>query len=53
MRTLHLVPALLGLAWLMGSPVSGVSEVTRTRACVQLLLASEGSAVSYVNVVEK
>ena len=33
MRTVHLVPALLGLAWLVGSPVSGVSEVTRTRAC--------------------
>ena len=52
MRTLHLVPALLGLAWLMGSPVSGVSEVTRTRACTAFI-ASEGSAVSYVNVVEK
>ena len=53
MRTVHLVPALLGLAWLVGSPVSGVSEVTRT-CTIQLLLDLERSSVSvYVNVVEK
>ena len=41
MRTVHLVPALLGLAWLVGSPVSGVSEVTRTRACTAFIRFGE------------